>query len=57
MAGPAKTDATTPCECGDVMKITAVAPVPDAKLMAHTFECPSCGKMAQFRFPEKAYLA
>jgi len=53
MTSPAKTDATTPCECGGVMKITGVGPVPDAKVMMHKFECPSCGKTAEFIFPKK----
>lgn len=36
------------------MKIVGVAPVPDQGLMAHTFECPSCGDKATFHFPKKA---
>jgi hypothetical protein len=50
---PSKTDAVTPCKCGDVMKITMVEPLQDdPKFMQHTFQC-SCGEIAKFKFPKK----
>lgn len=54
MASPAKTDATTPCQCGAVMKITMVEPLPlEPAFMQHTFVCSECGNIAKFKFPKK----
>lgn len=51
---PLKTDSTTPCQCGGIMKITMVEPLQnEPTMMQHTFECP-CGATAKFKFPKKA---
>jgi len=49
---PEKTDSTTPCKCGAVMKISMVEPLHDEPaLMQHTFVC-TCGERASFKFPK-----
>lgn len=53
MTTPAKTDATTPCQCGGTMKIAMVEPLTnDPAHMQHTFVC-ACGETASFKFARK----
>ena len=51
ITSPQKTDVSTPCACGGVMQITAVAPsTTDQKQMVHTFACPQCQAQEFFVF-------
>lgn len=46
-----KTDATTRCKCGGMMKLTMIEPlVDDLTRMQHRFTCPKCGAVEQHKF-------
>jgi hypothetical protein len=58
MTGPKKSDATTPCPCGDVMRISLVEPLPlEPTMMQHTFVCGAWGNLASFKFLKKEFEA
>ena len=48
---PEKSDATTPCKCGGTMKLTMIEPVfYEPTKMQHSFTCPQCGEVEQYKF-------
>jgi hypothetical protein len=56
MAKPARTDTTTRCECGGLMHILTVSPIPEEQdHMLHTFHCEKCGKDTGFKFEKSKW--
>jgi hypothetical protein len=48
---PSKFEATTPCTCGVIMRLTMVEPLPlEPNKMQHSFICPMCGTFKQFKY-------